>query len=126
MLPRPSLLLAVFAGGCVGGLTRYLVVPDGPVVPWRLVAVNAAGAFLLAFLLTGWLLPPLWRALLGTGFCGALTTFSGIVVPVVQQGAVGYLFASLVAGVAAAYGGAVLGRMRGGGVPGVVEDVPAV
>jgi CrcB protein len=58
------------------------------------------------------------RPLLGTGFLGAWTTFSGIAVPtdqLLRDGAVGsgvgYLTASLAGGVAAAYAGLVLGRV---------------
>lgn len=116
----PLRLLAVFVGGCVGGAARWAVSSGTGDVPWVLVAVNAAGAFVLALLLVvllerggaAWL-----RPLLGTGFCGALTTFSGIVVPgdeLVRDGRAGtaaaYVLVSLGVGLLAAYGGLVLGR----------------
>lgn len=80
--------------------------------------VNIAGSALLGFLLglsdvPGWVL-----ALVGTGFCGTLTTFSTLGVEVVRLGeqgrrtqAVGYLTGTLVLGIgaaAAAYGAAGL------------------
>ncbi len=77
-------LLAVFAGGAAGAVARALageVLPHEPGSwPWATFAVNVAGAFLLGWLVTRLQerLPPsaYRRPLLGTGFCGALTTFS--------------------------------------------------
>lgn len=124
MLPRPSLLLAVLAGGFVGGAGRYLVGQAFPAgrFPWATLAVNLSGAFLLALLLVLVLevLPPstYLRPALGTGFCGAWTTFSGIVVPadeLLRDGHAGtaaaYLLGSLLGGLVAGYGGIVVGRL---------------
>lgn len=112
-------VLAVFLGGCAGGLARWAV-SSGANPPWALVAVNTSGAFVLALLLvvlTGRPVAVWVRPLLGTGFLGAWTTFSGIVVPtdqLVRGGAVGtalaYAAASVLGGVVAAYAGLVLGR----------------
>lgn len=123
MLPRPSLLLAVFVGGCFGGLSRYAVTSAWPTrgIPWSTLWVNLSGAFLLALLLVlvlEVLSPTTYvRPLLGTGFLGAWTTFSGIVVPVGTLtrdarpvAAVGYLAASVLGGLLAAAGGLLLGR----------------
>ena len=123
-MPRPSLLLAVLVGGCAGGLARYAVVtafPSDGAFPWATLGVNVAGAFLLALLLVLALdvLPPsaYVRPLLGTGFCGAFTTFSAVAVSTSELGrddavglAVGYLAASLVGGLAAGALGLVTGR----------------
>ena len=116
----PLRLLAVLVGGCLGGAARWAVSSGAGELPWALVAVNAAGAFVLAAVLVVLLertAPPWLRPLVGTGFCGALTTFSGIVVPadqLVAEGRAGaasaYLLGSLVAGVTAGYAGLVLGR----------------
>jgi CrcB protein len=123
----PLRLLAVFLGGCLGGAARWLLVgePDG--VPWALVWVNAAGALVLvvALVVLGQRSAAPWvRPFLGTGFCGALTTFSGIVVPggeLMGDGRVGvgaaYVGASLAAGLAGGYGGLVLGRAMTRSVP---------
>jgi len=49
------------------------------VFPWGTYAVNMSGSFVLGFLLGAERhlgLPPVLFALLGTGFCGGLTTFS--------------------------------------------------
>jgi CrcB protein len=77
-------ILAVFAGGAVGAIARALVgeaLPAEPGTwPWATFAVNVAGAFVLGLLVTRLQerVPPsaYRRPLLGTGFCGALTTFS--------------------------------------------------
>lgn len=79
-------LAAVFAGGCAGALARAGVGEAFPYSPgswpWATFAVNVAGAFALAWLVTRLQerLPPTayWRPLLGTGLCGALTTFSAL------------------------------------------------
>jgi fluoride exporter len=68
-VPARSELLAVFLGGCLGALARAAVAEALP-VPWGTLAVNVFGAFLLGVVVTR--SPRFW----GTGFCGALTTFS--------------------------------------------------
>ncbi|WP_435770201.1 fluoride efflux transporter FluC [Nocardioides sp. SYSU DS0651] len=81
MRTAPRLLLAVAAGGSVGGLLRYaagLAAPDGDGFPWTTFAVNVVGSALLAGLL---LVPaarrsPVWAAALGPGLLGGFTTFS--------------------------------------------------
>jgi CrcB protein len=123
-VPRPPLLLAVFAGGCVGGLARYGVTqafPDGDGLPASTLAVNLAGAFLLAVVLVVAIevVPSssYLRPLLGTGFCGAFTTFSAVTVStseLVRDGSpatgLAYLVASLLGGLATAVLGLLLGR----------------
>lgn len=81
MSPPPRLVLAVAAGGAVGGVLRYgagLAVPDPTGFPWTTFAVNVVGSSLLAGLL---LLPltrrsAVWAAALGPGVLGGFTTFS--------------------------------------------------
>jgi fluoride exporter len=122
---RGRVVAAVAVGGLFGGALRYavgLALPVSPTgFPWAVFAVNTGGAFVLALLLVLVLevLPPTTylRPLLGTGFCGALTTFSSVATGVDQLVArdrpgvaAGYLAASLAAGLAAAVCGAALGR----------------
>jgi CrcB protein len=122
---RGRLVAAVAVGGFAGGALRYGVgvwLPTSPTgFPWAVFAVNTVGAFVLALLLVLVLevLPPTTylRPLVGTGFCGALTTFSSVATGVDQLAArghaelaAGYLAASLAAGLAAALAGIVLGR----------------
>lgn len=79
-----SLFLVVAAGGFVGAPCRYLI--DRAIttrvesdLPWGTFVINVTGSLLLGFL-TGLSLakhlPDIDKALLGTGFCGAYTTFS--------------------------------------------------
>jgi CrcB protein len=126
-LPRIhwATVAAVALGGFFGGLARYgvtLALPTGAgAFPWAIFLVNTAGAFLLGFLLILVLevLPPTTylRPTLGTGFCGALTTFSSVATGVDQLAAhghaalaAGYVLGSLAAGLAATSSGIVLGR----------------
>lgn len=77
-------LLAIFAGGALGALARAGLVELWPPRPghwpWVTFLVNVVGAFLLGYFATrlGERLPlsAYARPLLGTGLCGALTTFS--------------------------------------------------
>jgi CrcB protein len=109
--------LLVFAGGAVGAPARYLA--DRFVqsrhrirFPFGTLAVNLVGCFLLGLLAggaahSGWSANTI--ALLGTGFCGGLTTFSTFSVEAVDLArlrmrarAVGYVALSAGAGVALA------------------------
>jgi CrcB protein len=78
------LLAAIFVGGFVGAVARAEladVLPSGDGEwPWATFVVNILGAFLLGYFTTRLQerlpLSAYRRPLLGTGFCGALTTFS--------------------------------------------------
>jgi fluoride exporter len=77
-------LAAIFAGGFIGAVARAALgdalVTDPGSWPWSTFAVNIVGAFLLGYFSTRLQerlpLSAYRRPLLGTGFCGALTTFS--------------------------------------------------
>jgi fluoride exporter len=105
-------LAAVGLGGAVGALGRVGLEQAWPSAvgswPWATFAVNILGAFLLGSLLTGLrhgpVSIPTYR-LLGTGFCGALTTFSTMQIELLQmldrsryELAIGYVGASVVGG----------------------------
>ena len=86
-------IAAIFAGGIVGALARAKVVEalprhDGQ-WPWATFAVNIVGAFLLGYFATRLQerlpLSAYRRPLLGTGFCGALTTFSTMQVELLRD-----------------------------------------
>jgi CrcB protein len=109
-------LAAIFFGGAIGALARYGLVEalphDAGTWPWATFAVNIAGALALGYLTTRLQerLPPsaYRRPLLGTGLCGALTTFSTMQVELLQMLddgdatlAAGYAAASLGAGLLA-------------------------
>lgn len=77
-------LAAIYAGGVLGALGRVGLaeaLPHGVGAwPWATFVVNMVGAALLGWFVTrlGERLPPspYGRPFLGTGICGALTTFS--------------------------------------------------
>jgi CrcB protein len=77
-------LAAIFVGGVIGALARLAMVealpPRPGEWPWATFAVNVAGAFALGYLSTRLQerlpLSAYRRPFLGTGLCGALTTFS--------------------------------------------------
>ena len=127
--PRPTppaaLLAAVFFGGCLGGMSRAVIVASWPTAedafPWAVLVINVTGSFLLAALLTviAGLFPDrtYLRPLLASGFCGAFTTFSAVMASsdlLLAHGhpllAVSYLGASLTGGLIAAALGLLGGR----------------
>ena len=110
---RRRLQLAIFAGGVAGALARAGLAEalpwDGHGWPWATFLVNVAGTLMLGYFATRLQerLPPSTyrRPLLGTGLCGALTTFSAVQVEVLKlirhhelAIAVGYTGGSLAAG----------------------------
>ena len=114
-MPKPDLreLAAIFVGGMAGALGRVWIgehlVTGRDQWPWAVFVINVAGAAILAYAVTRLQerLPQSTyrRPLLGTGFCGALTTFSTMQVEILtmlddhREGlAVGYAAASLAAG----------------------------
>lgn len=108
---------AIFAGGSLGALARVLLVEllpqSGSEWPWATFWANVGGTFLLGYFATRLQerLPvsAYRRPLLGTGFCGALTTFSAVQIELLgmlDAGRTGlaaaYIAASVVAGLGAA------------------------
>jgi fluoride exporter len=116
--------LVVAAGGLVGAPSRYLLdravtVRVNSDLPWGTFVINISGALLLGFLTglaLGHHLSDLDKALLGTGFCGAYTTFSTFTfetIRLVEDGrfleAAGNVTVSVLVGLAAASAGLALG-----------------
>jgi CrcB protein len=113
---------AILVGGAAGALARAGVAEALPRQPghwpWATFVVNLAGAALL-----GWALTRLaervapgryWRFLLGTGFCGALTTFSTFQIEtfdLLRTGHAGVALTYALTSIAAGMGVAVLGVM---------------
>lgn len=104
----------VALGAAFGAPLRYLVDRlvqrrHDTVFPWGTVTVNLAGCLLLGFLVSAaGRVSPAVAAIVGTGFCGALTTYSTFsyeTLRLVQGGArfyaAGYLTASVLGGLGA-------------------------
>jgi CrcB protein len=123
---RPLRLLAIFAGGTIGGAVRLLtdraISAEGG-FPLDTFLVNVAGAALLGFLLPRLLIHARHDALIGfvaVGLLGSLTTFSTMAVEsalLADDGrwALGaaYVGASVLAGLGAAWLGMIAeGRTR--------------
>ncbi|OQD57035.1 chromosome condensation protein CrcB [Streptomyces phaeoluteigriseus] len=112
--------LLVVAGGMVGAPLRYLTdravqARHDSVFPWGTFVVNAVGCAVLG-LVTGAAAAgaagPHLRLLLGTGFCGALTTYSTFsyeTLRLTETGAALHAATNVVAGVAVGVGAAFAG-----------------
>jgi CrcB protein len=118
-------VVAIFAGGVIGALGRVALVELGlgaaPGWPWPTFIANVVGAFLLGHFATRLQerLPvsAYRRPLLGTGLCGALTTFSTLQVELLRMLdagrfglAVSYALASVVVGYVAVQAATALTR----------------
>ncbi|MFE0699845.1 fluoride efflux transporter CrcB [Streptomyces sp. NPDC058872] len=107
--------LLVLVGGAVGAPLRYLTdravrARHDSVFPWGTFAVNVLGSFALG-LLTGVASARL-HLLLGTGLCGALTTYSTFsyeTFRLYEDGAKGYAALNAAGSLAAGLGAVWLG-----------------
>jgi CrcB protein len=110
--------LFVALGAAVGAPLRYLV--DRAVqgrhdslFPWGTFAVNVIGSLILGVLAgAGPVMPDPVMQLLGTGFCGALTTYSTFgfeTIRLIEDRAHFYAVANVVAGIVAGLGAAFIG-----------------
>jgi fluoride exporter len=101
-------LLLVLLGGAVGAVARYLVTlwTQTPIMgrfPWGTLVANVVGSFVLG-VISGLAagadgLPEWVRLLAGTGFCGALTTYSTFGLETVRLSQAGaWRYASINAG----------------------------
>lgn len=120
----PLVVAAIFAGGFAGGATRYeigLHWSIGGSFPWPTFFINVSGSFVLALLLVLVIevFPPtrFVRPAMGTGFLGAYTTFSSLVVSADELAAhhhagtaAAYLVGSTAAGLLLALLGLATGR----------------
>jgi fluoride exporter len=117
--------LLVVLGAIVGAPLRYLTdrlvqSRHDSVFPWGTFAVNVAGSFILGMLYAGGTahaISPRLMVLLGTGFCGALTTYSTFsfeTVRLFQEKSRFYagmnVLASIVAGLGSAFCGAAIAQ----------------
>jgi CrcB protein len=106
----------VFLGAMVGAPLRYLTdravqTRHDSLFPWGTFTVNLTGCLILGAL-TGAAVPAGLFALLGTGFCGALTTYSTFsyeTLRLLEQKAYFYATANVTVSVIAGLGAALLG-----------------
>ena len=118
-------LAAIFLGGVIGALARLGLVealaPTPGRWPWATFTVNVAGALALGYFTTRLQerlpLSAYRRPLLGTGFCGAFTTFSTMQLELLRMLdahhfalAAGYAAASVALGYAAVHVASALVR----------------
>lgn len=109
-------VLLIFVGAAVGAPVRYLTdravqVRHDTVFPWGTITVNVVGCLMLGVVSGATLATP-WLALLGTGLCGALTTYSTFsyeTVRLLEQRAYFYAVANILFSVVAGLGAALLG-----------------
>ena len=119
-VPTVSTVLLVAAGGGAGAVLRHLVARWSAAAgvgafPLGTVAVNVVGSLILGAVV-GSASPPGWvLALVGTGLCGGLTTFSTFALETVRLGgagdrrtAVAYVSVSVLGALAAAATGFAL------------------
>ncbi|MBQ0901134.1 fluoride efflux transporter CrcB [Micromonospora sp. U21] len=114
-------VLLIALGAAVGAPLRYLTdravqARHDSAFPWGTLTVNVLGSLLLG-VLVGLPAGPAVSALLGTGFCGALTTYSTFsyeTLRLTRTGnrllALANVLASVTAGLAAATAGYALAR----------------
>ena len=111
-------VLWVFLGAAVGAPLRYLTdravqARHDTVFPWGTFTVNVAGCLVIGALAgAGHVLSPTVLTVLGTGFCGALTTYSTFsyeTLRLAEERAYFYAVANVLVSVVAGVGAALLG-----------------
>jgi fluoride exporter len=129
LVPRLGLsattVLAIFVGGAVGTVARYLLDAHNPVpqgnFPWLTLVINLSGSLAIGLLvpLTEYVAPraPWARPLLVVGFLGGWTTYSTLAVEATLLAKNGdivtflaYVGTTVVGGLALVVVGAALGR----------------
>lgn len=125
---RPFDLLAVFAGGGLGSLARYLtglffLQRFGPGFPYGTLAINLAGCFLIGIIAElaqtrAFGIGSSTRLFLVVGVLGGFTTFSTFAYDAVTLAgealsipAIVYVLASVAGGIIAAFAGIVVVRL---------------
>lgn len=113
-------LAAIYMGGCLGALARVSInqiLPGGAAGwPWATFAINISGSLALGYFTTRLQerlpLSIYRRPFVGTGFCGAFTTFSTFQVEIMtllDHGRLGTAAAYASASIAAGFAGVALG-----------------
>ena len=113
-------LLLVIAGAAIGAPLRYLAdraiqARHDTVFPWGTITVNVLGSLILGIVagaVTAGAASPQVQLALGTGFCGALTTYSTFsyeTLRLLEDDARLFAAANVVASIVAGLGAAFLG-----------------
>jgi CrcB protein len=118
-------ILLIIIGAAIGAPLRYLTdrfiqSRHDSVFPWGTLTVNVAGSLVLGLLLGTHANAPL-AALVGTGFCGALSTYSTFSYETLrlgQDGARFYAIANVAASIVAGLGAGLLGLAAGQAIAG--------
>lgn len=122
-----ALYIWVALGGMLGAISRFGVSRLLPFAdparhfPWATLGVNLLGCLVLGIVAAFWKGRDAgavdWKLLLGTGFCGAFTTFSTFSLETIQLlelgrwGAVSaYWAATLILGLGFTYAGLIIGK----------------
>jgi CrcB protein len=111
-------VLLVALGAAIGAPLRYLTdrfvqTRHESAFPWGTLTVNLIGSLLLGFLV-GLPAAPAVSALLGTGFCGALTTYSTFsfeTLSLAREGLPRHAIANVVVSLLAGLGAASVGLL---------------
>lgn len=111
-------ILLVALGGALGSVFRYAasLLIHARYFPWPTLAVNIIGSFIIGLILAYSIREESflynWKLFLATGICGGFTTFSAFSLEnmeLLQNGkylyVILYITASIVFGIAAAWGG---------------------
>ncbi|MBF6213430.1 fluoride efflux transporter CrcB [Nocardia puris] len=114
-------VLAVLLGAMVGAPLRYLTdravqARHSGLFPWGTMVVNVVGCFVMGAV-AGAALSHTWTAVLGTGFCGALTTYSTFgyeTIRLMEVRAYRYAVLNVSASVVAGLGAVALGAYAAG------------
>jgi CrcB protein len=111
-------LAAIYVGGCLGALARVGIdqlLPAGGGWPWATLVINISGSLALGYFTTRLQerlpLSLYRRPFVGTGFCGAFTTFSTFQVEIltlIDQGRVATAASYAIASIAAGFAGVAL------------------
>lgn len=82
--------LLIYIFGAIGALSRFFLIEilQFGKFPFSLILINLLGTFLFAFFVKGYLVKKeakeIWLLAIGTGFFGAFTSFSSVILDMVK------------------------------------------
>lgn len=119
------ILLMVCLGAALGAPARHLTdraiqSRHDSVFPWGTLTVNVVGSLILGLLVGRYDVPAEVMAAVGTGFCGALTTYSTFgfeTIRLIEDGARLFALLNVVGSLVAGFGAAGMGYALGQALP---------